>query len=192
MSGNANVTANGKARSNAKDIVIIALTAAIICVLAPLSIPLPNYVPISLTNLALYFLVYIVGTRRTSIAFVVYCLLGLVGLPVFSGFQGGAQKLVGPTGGFIVGFLPMIIVMGLFIEKHYEKKVLCVIVMEASTWIAYLLGTFWYCYSMKAPFAAAIAACVLPFLAEDLIKMIVAAIFGPSIRKRLRAANVID
>lgn len=192
MSERTTVTASKRTKNNVRDLVIIALTAAIICVLGPISIPLPKLVPISLTNLALYFLVYIVGTRRTSIAFIVYCLIGLVGMPVFSGFQGGAEKLVGPTGGFIVGFLPMIIVMGLFIDRHPEKKVLSVIVMEASTWIAYLLGTFWYCYTMEAPFAAAIAACVLPFLAEDLIKMIVAAIFGPSIRKRLKSANVID
>lgn len=192
MSEKTNLSAVKTTRDNVKDIVIIALCAAIICVLAPISIPLPNYVPISLTNLVLYFLVYIIGTRRTSIAFIIYCLLGIVGMPVFSGWQGGVQKLVGPTGGFIVGFLPMIIVMGLFIEKYSEKRFFCIVVMEASTWIAYLLGTFWYCYSMQAPFAAAITACVLPFIAEDLIKIIVAAIFGPQIRKRLRMANVID
>lgn len=180
-----------KSRVNVKDLVMIALSASVLCVCGPLAIKLPGLVPISLTNLVLYFLVYMIGTRRTAITFILYCLIGIAGMPVFSN-GGGIIQLIGPTGGFIVGFLPMIIVMGPFIEKHYEKKVLCVIVMEASTWIAYLLGTFWYCYSMQAPFAAAIAACVLPFLAEDLIKMIVAAIFGPSIRKRLRAANVID
>lgn len=133
MSNQTTVKVGHTAKDNVKDLVIIALTAAIICVLGPISIPLPKLVPISLTNLALYFLVYIVGKRRTSIAFIVYCLIGLVGMPVFSGFQGGAEKLVGPTGGFIVGFLPMIIVMGLFIDRHPEKKVLSVIVMEAST-----------------------------------------------------------
>ncbi len=180
-----------KSRVNVKDLVMIALSASVLCVCGPLAIKLPGLVPISLTNLVLYFLVYMIGTRRTAITFILYCLIGIAGMPVFSN-GGGIIQLIGPTGGFIVGFLPMIIVMGLFIDRHPEKKVLCVIVMEASTWIPYLLGTFWYVFSTKNTLAFAFTACVLPFLAEDLIKMIVAAIFGPSIRKRLRAANVID
>lgn len=89
----------------------ISLLDAVLCILAPLSIPI-GPVPISLTNLVLYFFVIIVGTRRTSIAFVIHMLLGAVSLPVFSGFAGGFGKLVGPTGGYIIGFLPMIILMG--------------------------------------------------------------------------------
>lgn len=184
-----------KESSNVRELVTIALLAAVLCVLAPLSIPI-GPVPVSLTNLCLYFFVIIAGTRRTSIAFIVYCLLGMVGLPVFSGFSGGLGKLVGPTGGYIIGFLPMVIVMGLFIEKHRSMSVkniiLNVILMEASTWIPYLLGIAWLSYSAKMPFSAALAAGVIPFIAEDLIKMIAAAVVAPGIHTQLVKAHLTD
>ena len=68
-----------------KDMVIIGLMAAIICVMGPLSIRLPfTLVPISLTNLAIYFILYVAGTRRTVISYLIYLLIGMCGVPVFS------------------------------------------------------------------------------------------------------------
>lgn len=193
MSANTKVAEGSK--NNVRELVTIALLAAVLCILAPLSIPI-GPVPISLTNLVLYFFVFIVGTRRTSIAFIIYMLLGMVGLPVFSGFSGGLGKLVGPTGGYIIGFLPMVIVMGLFIEKHRKASVkniiLNTIVMEVCTWIPYLLGTAWLAYSAKMTFTAALAAGVLPFIVEDLIKMVLAAIVAPGIHGQLVKGHLVD
>lgn len=193
MSANTKVAEGSK--NNVRELVTIALLAAVLCILAPLSIPI-GPVPISLTNLVLYFFVFIVGTRRTSIAFIIYMLLGMVGLPVFSGFSGGLGKLVGPTGGYIIGFLPMVIVMGLFIEKHRKASVkniiLNTIVMEVCTWIPYLLGTAWLAYSAKMTFTAALAAGVLPFIVEDLIKMVLAAIVAPGIHGQLLKGHLVD
>lgn len=191
----ANTKAVEGSKNNVRELVTIALLAAVLCILAPLSIPI-GPVPISLTNLVLYFFVFIVGTRRTSIAFIIYMLLGMVGLPVFSGFSGGLGKLVGPTGGYIIGFLPMVIVMGLFIEKHRKASVkniiLNTIVMEVCTWIPYLLGTAWLAYSAKMTFTAALAAGVLPFIVEDLIKMVLAAIVAPGIHGQLVKGHLVD
>ena len=92
-----------------KALTTTALMTAVLCVLGPMSLPI-GPVPISLTNLALYFMVYIVGTRTSFFAYLLYMLLGLVGMPVFSGYAGGPQKLFGPTGGYIIGFLPMILI----------------------------------------------------------------------------------
>lgn len=193
MSANTKVAEGSK--NNVRELVTIALLAAVLCILAPLSIPI-GPVPISLTNLVLYFFVFIVGTRRTSIAFIIYMLLGMVGLPVFSGFSGGLGKLVGPTGGYIIGFLPMVIVMGLFLEKHRKVSVkniiLNSIVMEVCTWIPYLLGTAWLAYSAKMTFTAALAVGVLPFIVEDLIKMVLAAIVAPGIHGQLVKGHLVD
>lgn len=193
MSANTKVAEGSK--NNVRELVTIALLAAVLCILAPLSIPI-GPVPISLTNLVLYFFVFIVGTRRTSIAFIIYMLLGMVGLPVFSGFSGGLGKLVGPTGGYIIGFLPMVIVMGLFLEKHRKVSVkniiLNSIVMEVCTWIPYLLGTAWLAYSAKMTFTAALAVGVLPFIVEDLIKMVLAAIMAPGIHGQLVKGHLVD
>ena len=76
-----------------KDMVIIGLMAAIICVMGPLSIRLPfTLVPISLTNLAIYFILYVAGTRRTVISYLIYLLIGMCGVPVFSNFSSGACR----------------------------------------------------------------------------------------------------
>ena len=98
--------------------VIVALMAALTCVLGPLAIPLPfSPVPISLTQIPIFLAVYLLGWKYGTLSYVIYYLLGLVGLPVFSGGAGGMAKAAGPTGGYLLGFILMAIVAGLFIEK---------------------------------------------------------------------------
>ena len=112
-------------KSNAFNMTAIALMAAVICILGPLSIPLPvSPVPISFTNLAIYFAVILLGWKRGTISYILYLLIGLVGVPVFSGFTGGPGKLVGPTGGYLIGFIFMAIIAGWFIEKYEGKTVI--------------------------------------------------------------------
>ena len=81
-----------------------AIMAALMCILGPLSIPI-GPVPVSLTNLVVLLAAVLLGAKLSTVSAVVYILLGLVGLPVFSGFQGGVAKLAGPTGGYIIGFI---------------------------------------------------------------------------------------
>lgn len=180
-------TARGNSNSNAhiRFITTTALMTAVICILAPLSIPI-GPVPISLTNLAIYFTMYILDTKRGTIAYLIYLLLGLAGLPIFSNFTGGPQKLFGPTGGYLIGFIPMALITGLVVDRFYKKRILCIIVIEASTWICYLFGSAWLMVSMKITFKAALMAGVIPFIIEDFIKMVLAGIFGPVLRDRLR------
>ena len=93
---------NTQKRSSKKvvDLTFTALMAALICILGPLSIPLPiSPVPISLTNLAIYFTVMLIGWKRGTVSYIIYLLIGLCGVPVFSSFTGGPGKLLGPTGG---------------------------------------------------------------------------------------------
>lgn len=85
-------------RSKTYEITITALMTAVTCILAPMSIPI-GPVPISFTNLAIYLSLYLLGWKRGTISYLIYLLIGLVGLPVFSGFTGGPAKLAGPTGG---------------------------------------------------------------------------------------------
>ena len=74
--------------------------AAVTCILAPLAIPI-GPIPISLTNLVVYFTVYVIGLKAGTCSYCLYVLLGVVGLPVFSGYVGGPAKIAGPTGGYI-------------------------------------------------------------------------------------------
>ena len=105
--------------SKTYEITMTALMAAVTCILAPLSIPI-GPVPISFTNLAIYLSLYLLGWKRGTISYLIYLLLGLVGLPVFSGFTGGPAKLAGPTGGYIIGFIVMAIIAGLVIDNCHK------------------------------------------------------------------------
>ena len=92
---------------------LTAIMAAVLCILGPLSIPIPvSPVPITLTNLAIYFSVCILGWKLGTVSYLIYLAIGLVGLPVFSSFGSGFGKLLGPTGGYLIGFIFMSFVSG--------------------------------------------------------------------------------
>ena len=136
-------------------------------------------------NLAIYLSLYLLGWKRGTISYLIYLLIGLVGIPVFSGFTGGPAKLAGPTGGYIIGFIAMAIIAGLVID-HFHQPWLQLIGMIVGTIICYVLGTAWFCFEAKSTVSGALSICVLPFIPGDLIKMIIAMLIGPAIKKRLR------
>lgn len=179
------------AASKTRTMVLIAMMAAVTCILGPLSLSIPvSPVPISLTNLAVYFTVYVLGMKLGTVSYLIYMLLGLVGLPVFSGFSGGPAKLFGPTGGYIIGFIFMAVICGYFIEQWSGKLYMHFIGMVLGTAVCYLFGTVWLAYQANMGFYAALGAGVIPFIPGDLAKIIIALIAGPMIRKRLRAAGL--
>ena len=161
---------------------IIALMTAVLCILAPISIPVfISPVPISLGVLAIYLTAYVLSPLDATIIFI---LLGTFGLPVFSGYSGGLSKLVGPTGGYIIGFLFTVYISSLFI--HMKKGIIFdVIGMITGLALCYILGTIWFSYQQGKGFIASLLLCVIPFLIGDAIKIIVAVILGTQINKRL-------
>ena len=171
-------------RTKTYEITMTALMAAVTCILAPLSIPI-GPIPISFTNLAIYLSLYLLGWKKGTISYLIYLLLGLVGLPVFSGFTGGPAKLAGPTGGYIIGFIVMAVIAGLVIDNCH-KPLIQLVGMTAGTIVCYLFGTVWFCIVADSTFKAALGICVIPFIPADLIKMIIAMIIGPMIKKRIR------
>lgn len=172
-------------------IALIGVMTAVICILAPFSLPI-GPVPISFTNLAIYIALYVLGMKRGTISYLIYLLIGLVGVPVFSGFTGGPQKLFGPTGGYLIGFIPMAVIAGIVIDKCMKKWYFCLLAMIAGTWVCYLFGTAWLAFQANMTFKAALAAGVIPFIIEDLIKMVLALLIGPQIHKQLVKAQLVD
>lgn len=172
-------------------IAVIGVMTAVICILAPFSLPI-GPVPISFTNLAIYVALYVLGMKRGTVSYLIYLLIGLVGVPVFSGFTGGPQKLFGPTGGYLIGFIPMAVIAGVVIDKCMKKWYFCLLTMIAGTWVCYLIGTAWLAFQANMTFKAALAAGVIPFIVEDLIKMILALLIGPQIHKQLVKAHLVD
>lgn len=172
-----------------KNLTVIALMAAILCILGPLTIPI-GVVPITFINLAIFIIIYILGMKKATISYLIYLLIGLIGIPVFSGFRGGVQKLMGPTGGFLLGFILMIIISGLVIDKFSSNKIICIIGMIVSIWVVYLCGTLWLSYSANLPLPVAFAKGVIPFILEDIVKIVIAAVAGPILSGRIAKAGV--
>lgn len=173
-------------RTNIKEITLIGLMAAILCVVAPFSIPIPfSVVPISFTNLAIYFAVFILGWKKGTISYLIYFLLGFVGLPVFSGFSGGPAKVFGPTGGYLIGFIILAIISGYFIEKFKGKVYMYVVGMSLGLVITYILGTTWLSYQLELTFIKGLMMGVVPYLPGDILKIVIATIVGPTLRASL-------
>lgn len=184
-------TSDTSNRLSTRQLVLIALMTAITCIFAPLSIPIPvSPVPISLTNLVLLISVYILGWEYATFSFLIYLLLGAVGLPVFSGFAGGLGKLAGPTGGYLIGFIFMTIIAGLFVDHFPNNRILIIIGMVLATAVTYAFGTAWLAFQMNQTFIAALSIGVIPYLPGDTVKIIIAVIVGPLLKARLKNISI--
>lgn len=176
--------------SRTRMITFSALMAAVICVLGPISLPIPiSPVPISLGILAVYAAVYALGMKYGLISTLLYILLGFVGLPVFSSFSGGAAKLLGPTGGYIIGYIFTVLIAGFFIDRFENRRVLHIVGMALGTAVCYAFGTAWLAYQGGMSFKAALVAGVIPFIPVDCVKIVIASAFGPKLRATVKKAT---
>ena len=165
-----------------KQMVLIALMTAVTCVLGPLSIPLPfSPVPISLTNFAIFLAIFVLGMKSGTISFIIYLLLGAIGVPVFSSFRGGLQVLAGATGGYLIGFIFLALIMG-FALDHFDRKLVPTIIgMIIGMAVCYAFGTVWLAKLLSLSFKEGLMMGVIPYLAGDVAKIIIAAIVGPKL-----------
>lgn len=164
--------------------VFTAIMAAVICVFAPFSIPL-GAVPLSLATFAVYLAASLLGKAKSCAAVAVYILIGLVGVPVFSGFMGGFAVLSGVTGGYIIGYLPCAFLTALFTERFGGRLWAMATGMALGTITLYTVGTAWFMVFTGSELIAALAACVLPFLIGDIIKIAAACALALPLRKKL-------
>lgn len=110
-----------------RDLCYSAVFAAVIAVMAQLSIPLPGGVPLTLQTLGIMLAGIVLGPRRGTLSVLIYILLGAIGLPVFAGFKGGLSSVIGPTGGFIISFWVVSLCAGLgfSLGKHFTANSNC-------------------------------------------------------------------
>ncbi|MBO7353578.1 MAG: biotin transporter BioY [Lachnospiraceae bacterium] len=184
-------------KSRTYAIAATAVMTAALCIIAPFSVPV-GPVPISLATLVIYLAVYVLGWKMGTVSVLLYLLLGMVGIPVFSGFSGGFVKLAGPTGGYLVGYIPLALISGLFIllstklpstDKRAANAILPRLIQVAGmvlgTAVLYALGTAWFCIIMDCTASYAMGLCVLPFIPGDFIKILIAILIGPELKKRI-------
>jgi biotin transport system substrate-specific component len=178
---------------NARNLGYIAVSTALLCVSAWVAIPLGG-IPFTLQTLVLCLSAGLLGAKRGILAVLAYLLLGCIGVPVFAGFMGGIGVLLSPTGGYLVGFLPLSLIVGLAGEKHADKEKLRVLlgtVMGLGVVVCYALGTVWFVLltaqeSTSVGFWSALVTCVLPYIPFDAVKIVFAVVLTEKLRKFIK------
>lgn len=175
MNGRISQKAEQKSIFTVRDLAYTALACALIAACAWITIPLPINIPITLQTMAVLFCAGLLGTKRGVAAVVVYLLLGLCGVPVFSSFRSGPSVLLGPTGGYLIGFLFTALIVGVCADRGKRRVPALLLGMLAGIVAYYVFGTFWYFFlylseSGLAGLWAATVKCVLPFLPFDAVK----------------------
>lgn len=179
-----------RSHARLKSMVFVALMAAFLCIFSPISIPLP-LVPITLQTFAVFLASALLGWKRGTVAVLIYLLLGLIGLPVFSGWTGGFSSFATPSSGYIIGFVFTALLTGFLIDRFPNRLWMYPVAMIAGLAVCYLFGTIWFLVYMNVwmstpySFWEAVLICVLPFLVGDAVKIAAATALSYPLRKQL-------
>ncbi len=182
---------------------IAGLMTSITCILGPLSIAVPfSPVPISLGLFGILLTSVLLGAKTGTLCAGIYLLLGMAGLPVFSGFTGGIGTLLGPTGGYLLGYLAVAGCGDLFrtFSTHspsstptYNKSAyfLSVAGFVCGLILCYLFGSLWLAHLLQISLGKALLIGALPYIPADIFKIILALWLGFILRKRLTKASLL-
>lgn len=174
-----------KSAFTVKETCYAGLFAAVIAIMAQISIPMPGGVPMTMQTFAVTLAAIVLGAKLSTVSTVIYLILGAAGVPVLAGFTGGLAKFVGPTGGFLISFPLMAFVIGWGVEHRKAFPGAFVVALVAGTVLNYVVGVAMFCALTQSTLAAGITACVLPFIPTAIIKAILASVVGFAVRKRL-------
>lgn len=167
-----------------KDITKMALCVAILCVTSFLVVPLPfTPVVISFHTIAVNIIGLILTPMQAGVTILLYLLMGLIGLPVFSAGTAGPGKLFGPTGGYYFGFLFAVIAISLLRGKRISMKRYALVSIMAGIPIQHACAVLGMCIHNGGNVAAAFATVSLPFIIGDIVKCMMASMVGVSLNK---------
>ena len=175
--------------SKTYDLVLAAISAALITICSWISLNIMD-IPFTLQTFGILLVLFTTGGKRGSISILIYILLGLVGVPVFAGFKSGPAALIGPSGGFIVGFLAAGLVYWLVDSRWFKdmkkksrtsRLVFSVIEGLIVEVILYSVGVSWFMFVYTRNTGAigigsVLTLCVIPFLVPDAVKLAIAAV----------------
>lgn len=166
--------------SDVRKMAMASLFAALIAVGAFVRIPvLLSPVPITLQVLFVFLAGAMLGARWGLMSVLVYLLLGIVGLPVFSGGSSGLGVLLGPTGGYLIGFAIAAFIIGLFSEKWgTSSAVMNAVFMSAGMIVIYVLGTVYLMHVAQISVENALLLGAVPYLPGDLLKLVFSAVIA--------------
>lgn len=173
-----------------RELTMTALCCALTCVLAPLKVTLPiTLIPFSLSLLPIFLAGAVLPRKNAFAAILLYVLIGVVGLPVFSGFAAGIGVLAGPTGGFIVGYPFTALAVAWAVEKRFSA-LRYGIGAAIGLALCYLAGSVWYAVSAGVPYWQSLLATVAPFVAWDALKAVLAGSVAAAVRVAMRKAKL--
>ncbi len=170
-----------------RDLVYMAICTALICICSWITIP--GTIPFTLQTLAIFITLGLLGWKKGTISILIYIILGIIGLPVFSYFNSGIGAILGPTGGYIIGFIFAGLIYGILSYFIKNENVLNILGFISGLLICYLIGTIWFYYVYSAnnsiSFVSVIMMCVIPFIAPDILKILLAIFVVKNVKKRL-------
>ena len=162
------------------DVALVVGGSLLVALSAQVAIPLPfSPVPISAQTLAVLLIGALLGSRRGGLCLVTYVLEGAAGLPVFAGGRGGVVHLLGPTGGYLVGFIAVAFTIGLLAERGWDRRVsTTLLMMLLGNALIYVFGLPWLARFVGGERVLALG--LLPFIPGDLLKLTLSAALLPS------------
>ena len=173
-------------QASIRQTVYTSLMAALIAAGAYLAIPI-GPVPIVLQNLFVFLAGLLLGARWGLACIGIYLLAGICGLPVFAGGTGGIGRLVGPTGGYLLGYIPAIAAIGWLSAKGRQKTVTDYLALIVGALLVYAFGVPWLQVVTGMPWQKTLMVGMVPFLPGDIIKIIVAVPMARILRPYLAA-----
>lgn len=173
-----------------KMMVVAALFSAIIGVAAQIIIKIPP-VPFTGQTLAIMLTATILGKRYGTLSVTLYVLMGIIGIPVYSGMMSGLGVIFGPTGGYIIAFIPGAFLIGLMVEKFGHSTIGSITANIIGAMLILVIGSIWLKFFGHLNWSGAFQGGMLPFIIPDIIKATGAAIVGSVLYKRLTAAKLL-
>ena len=161
--------------------VYASLFAALTAAGAFLAIPI-GPVPIVLQNFFIFLTALLLGPRWAAASVAVYLLSGALGLPVFAGGTGGIGRFIGPTGGYLIGYLPAVWIIGWIAETGRHRAAFDLIGMCCGASIVYLFGVPWLKVLTGMSWATAVSVGLFPFLIGDALKIAAAVPIAKALR----------
>jgi biotin transport system substrate-specific component len=169
--------------------VYASLFAALTAAGAFLAIPI-GPVPIVLQNMFVFLAGLLLGPRWGLASVAVYLLAGAFGLPVFAGGLGGIGRIVGPTGGYLIGYLPTVFVIGKIAHKTKPRVVFDVLAMICGSVVLYACGIIWLKILTGMTLAKTLAVGMAPFVIGDALKIAAAAAIARSLRPTIKIVRL--
>ena len=158
-----------------------ALFAAIIAIITLISIPSPTGIPLTFQTFAVSLCGFTLGRKYGLEAVLIWLSVGIIGLPVFSGMTGGLGQIIGLTGGFLIGFIPLVLLC-----SNTKTHIINLIISMVGLILCHLIGIIWFTFISNTDLRSVILTISLPYIPKDILSIISAYGIAQILKKRLR------